>query len=1231
MQTMRLLLLSSAAAAGACSFSAAAWETVRPAGQFDRCSFTEAQDADLVRQAGNLSGTTKPDDWRHIAGWVEYDLEVPSDGWYELVVPAETWGMEYFADGQRVGGSGGGKVANLWLNAGRHVFRLQRYHWTGFGRIERIILRAAGPERSKAVSVKVADGRTILRAGEDVKLAILAGGRPEPARLTARLSDAQTREVVASREVEVPAGQQPVAIDVSLRGPREGLFAVSLLEGDRPLDPRDVPPIEITVADTRPIERGGEPKKTLLAEIDCVATEPPHAGQGGAKVVESPAGRYRESGEVGFLFAQHHDQDCGWFAYPFSVPAIQEPYLLETDCPDDAFRTFCIAIREASTDAYPIAGGLDTGGCYACSNRMQTHSILFWPKTRDLRVVFVTAHNDRRGAAASKIRLYRIEGGLPLLDAPPDQGRSFANWYEEGDNFLGVYGAPDRGPAGMLIGTDRWARAIAHMGGTLLVPTVAVYQMALYPSNYNIDFCSSNTYDQVRLILMRCEKYGLGMVGEFHPECRELEWLGGPDQAGTRVLVRKDGHRRTRFDEIPRYHPLHPGNREWYLGMIGEFAERYKDSPAFRGVSLRLMGWANPALNNFHSLDWGYDDLTVGLFEKETGLRTGVKPDDPRRFSLRHEWLMANAREKWIDWRCEKIAQLFAAARDRVRQSRPDLKVYANHCGDLDRESGIDPQRLGALDGVVLVNARHGYGRRAYTYEGYLADTVMRWNLLDPAALASTRGPDGRAAFLFGSGYFEAVEQVVTPEALGFPKGTKRTWMSGVVNPAGRHYLERFAVALAETDAVYLADGGNAYTLGQPLLREFLAEYRRLPPIPFRARADARDPVAVWELTREEDFLFYAVNRERYPVRAMLTLDTAGPVRHLASGAEAGLKDRQLVLDLQPYQLRAFRAPAGSRIAKAVVDAPAAEKEHVGRLVDALEGLARDVAANPARLDAEGRQVLDRVLGEARVAWKEGRLWRARTLMEHPGLVEKVYNRALFFPPAMEWLGSVESLRRLRGRSLPRPGDPALHLRFDRIEDGVTPAEGRLAGVPARVEGGCELREGRMRSALRLDGKTGRAVWAGAGLKAKDLTVSLWVNAENTGERRGIFSRQGDGKGCALFFWNGSLAAEASGPDGTAGCRTADSICHADTWYHLAAVFRSGETLALYVNGDEVKRAPMKTSLEGLDAPFLVGWNGWCGRQNDHAPGRFAGRLDELKVWDRALTPEEILAEALGD
>jgi hypothetical protein len=236
-----------------------------------------------------------------------------------------------------------------------------------------------------------------------------------------------------------------------------------------------------------------------------------------------------------------------------------------------------------------------------------------------------------------------------------------------------------------------------------------------------------------------------------------------------------------------------------------------------------------------------------------------------------------------------------------------------------------------------------------------------------------------------------------------------------------------------------------------------------------------------------------------------------------------------------------------------------------------------------------------------------------------------------FSPPTLEYLGSPESLKLLRARSLPRPKDPALYLRLDQIENGATPTEGRL-NVKAQVEGSCELRDGKIQRALRFDGKTGRVVLANAaGLNLKDLTVSLWVNAENTGERRGIFSRQGGSAGFSLFFWNGSLAAEAGGKDGLTSCRTADGVYGANRWYHVAVTFQSGQAITLYVDGSEVKKVPMKQTIDLPEAPFLIGWNGWAGRQNDPSPGWFVGMVDELKVWDRVLTADEVLAEAVGD
>ena len=54
----------------------------------------------------------------------------------------------------------------------------------------------------------------------------------------------------------------------------------------------------------------------------------------------------------------------------------------------------------------------------------------------------------------------------------------------------------------------------------------------------------------------------------------------------------------------------------------------------------------------------------------------------------------------------------------------------------------------------------------------------------------------------------------------------------------------------------------------------------------------------------------------------------------------------------------------------------------------------------------------------------------------------------------------------------------------------------------------------------------------------------------------------------------------------------------------------------------------MKSEPGAADAPFLIGWNGWGGRQNDPSPGSFAGLIDELRIWSRALSADEVLAEA---
>jgi hypothetical protein len=1032
-----LIVLVFAATVG-CSIvsvgQAAEGDIVRVAGSFDRACFKKPEDAELIRKAGNLGGSTKPGQRLCSKGWVEYDINVAHAGWYELIVPIDRFSIElaqsrkfdygvfeidYVVDGDVYITARGDKASNLWLEAGKHTIRIARYHWSGFPSIEKLILRPSGPTLAKRLRLSVVENRTVVGAGDSLQLMLQAGGRMRSTKATVHLQDAKTQEIVSSADVAIPAGKKPADLAVSLPCPREGLFDVHFTEGDRPIDVLDVPSPTVVVVDTRRVKRGGELKKTLLSEIDCVATEPQFTGVGGSNVVRSVAGAYRESGDAGFLFAQHKKRDSSWFAYCLNIPKTQKPYVIETDYPDDAFRTFCISIREAlpPDSTYPVTSGVDTGECYTLTRKMQTDTMLFWPRTTDVRVVLMAVHNGRR-AAASKIRLYRVDGDLPLLDVPVRGGRSFANWYEEGANFTGLYGAPDIFTCGRMVAADRWARSVASIGGDTIIPSVAVYNMSLYPSLHNAEGSNPNSFDFTRLLLLKCEKYGIGLIGEINPQCSDLDRIADPTgkiEPRPNILMSKDGFRAAKR-RVPVFNPLHPVNQKWYLDMIGEFVDRYKDSQALRGVSLRLINWQNTGLNNFLSLDWGYDDLTVGLFEKETGISTGVKTDDnPQRFHARYDWLMAHARDPWIEWRCRKIAGIYTKARDRVRRARPDLVVYSGDYfgyfpGDDEKGAGIDPKLLGAIDGVVLINAHYAYGRQKYTYKGPLGDAKKRDRLLDPAELVALRSPANRTAFLYGADYVEGVpDAVVTPESLGFPKNIIRRWTSGVLNPAGRHYLERYAATLAEADALFLGDGGNAYTLGQPLLLEFLREYRQLPPMPFHPRADARDPVAVWELSdpKQKRFVFYAVNRERFPVSLDFHLAHASEVRRLSSDKPSAIEGSVLRLSLKPYELAAFTANGDAAIQRVKEQIPAADLDRVTKQVEWISRLAKKAKADrvSGKLSPEQVTRIVDAAAQAKKALDGKAVWRARTILERSELIA-VYRTIEQFPPKLYDMGS---------------------------------------------------------------------------------------------------------------------------------------------------------------------------------------------------------------------------------
>jgi hypothetical protein len=558
---------------------------------------------------------------------------------------------------------------------------------------------------------------------------------------------------------------------------------------------------------------------------------------------------------------------------------------------------------------------------------------------------------------------------------------------------------------------------LRYAGSTVVIPTVAVYTFALYPSQFNRIFSRPDTDDLRRMLLM-AEKYNLKVIPELHPRADELSWpfAAVPDPKPN-LLLSRDG--KSNFYQAdgktrnvpPFFNPLYPGNQDWYVGMIGELLDRYKDSTALTGISLRLMSWANPSLNNLASIEWGYDDVTLALFQAETGASVPRGLSGGGSSSLlteaRYQWLTRNARDAWIAWRYKKIVDLYTRIRDRVRLARPDLKVYSTVFSWRDddtsaqvlREAGIDPASLANIDGVVLINALATYGRREpdpfYNYR-------RRDELLRPEVMWELRGADSSAAFLTSASYVEATDAVVPPERLGFPSSTKHTWVSAAVVPAGAHFLERYAIQLAETDAWMLGDGGNGYSFGQPVLKDWIKEFRALPAKRFQPLADARDPVAVWTLEESSGLTLYVVNRERYPVNLSIQFSGTEDIARLATNEPIHLVASHYTPTLAPYQLAAFKAPPGSKVVQVSEYPPANEVARVNAQVSWIADLARSASIDPLGLglDAFQRATLIQMSQQAAAALTRGWLWRARTLLEDQRL-QAIYVRIGAKPPTL--------------------------------------------------------------------------------------------------------------------------------------------------------------------------------------------------------------------------------------
>ena len=147
-----------------------------------------------------------------------------------------------------------------------------------------------------------------------------------------------------------------------------------------------------------------------------------------------------------------------------------------------------------------------------------------------------------------------------------------------------------------------------------------------------------------------------------------------------------------------------------------------------------------------------------------------------------------------------------------------------------------------------------------------------------------------------------------------------------------------------------------------------------------------------------------------------------------------------------------------------------------------------------------------------------------------------------------------------------------------------------------------------------------------------ERTISIWFRAERIDGIRYIYEEGGGTNGINIYIENGLLYGGTYKNNGGDFSNFPSLNIIANVWYHVAITYDDVDGFNFYVNGAKIA-GPLPT---GFVFPSHSNDNGLCFQNDDsfrstgsdvRATGQynfFIGVVDELAVWNRLLTTEEL-------
>ena len=231
-------------------------------------------------------------------------------------------------------------------------------------------------------------------------------------------------------------------------------------------------------------------------------------------------------------------------------------------------------------------------------------------------------------------------------------------------------------------------------------------------------------------------------------------------------------------------------------------------------------------------------------------------------------------------------------------------------------------------------------------------------------------------------------------------------------------------------------------------------------------------------------------------------------------------------------------------------------------------------------------------------------------------------------PGNMYW---VCVLLLLSSPTLVARADLILHLPF---EDAQNPVDVSANPAAIVVHGSLNSVEGKIGNGLEFNGDNANRIEVTHTAKLEGmsaLSVAAWALPRNMAGQEGmsIVSKRiawGDSDVYNIFIWQDNQV-EAR-VNGAGPLRTTTSL-EDDTWYHIAYVFdgqgNAGEKMKIYINGVlEISGDHPDNKVNETGAPV------WVGELDANRGFAWNGILDEVRIYDHALSEVEILSAMQG-